>query len=161
MNTHARIWLLVLTGCGGTAATVDGSIDRDANPRDSRERDAAVDSPSIDAATPRACLSLAMTCGPSGTSSCCDSPLVSGGTFYRSYDVGTDGQHTNMSYPATVSDFRLDKYEVTVGRFRQFVAAGSGTQQHPPADGAGAHDDIATSGWDASMTDYLRRRRTR
>jgi len=39
---------------------------------------------------------------------------VTGSTFNRGNDP---------SYPATVSTFRLDKYEVTVGRFRKFAAA--------------------------------------
>ncbi|MGA7122704.1 MAG: SUMF1/EgtB/PvdO family nonheme iron enzyme, partial [Polyangiaceae bacterium] len=45
-------------------------------------------------------------------------------------DGGTD--------PATVSGFRLDKYLVTVGRFRQYVnyLVGGGT---PPANGSGIH----------------------
>jgi formylglycine-generating enzyme required for sulfatase activity len=75
---------------------------------------------------------------------------VSGGTLYRGYDVATDGSYPDMSHPATVSDFRLDRYEVTVGRFRQFVTAGMGTQAMPPSAGTGAHPSIANSGWDAS-----------
>jgi formylglycine-generating enzyme required for sulfatase activity len=58
-------------------------------------------------------------CGPSGTESCCASVAVPGGTFYRSYDGAA---YPSMAYPATVSAFQLDKYEVTVGRFRAFVA---------------------------------------
>jgi len=54
--------------------------------------------------------------------------------------------YTDMSYPATVADFYLDKYEITVGRFRQFVNAGMGTQASPPASGAGAHSLITGSG---------------
>src|SRR5512143_250970 len=47
-------------------------------------------------------------------------PQIPGGTFFRSYDgVG----YTNMGYPATVSGFALDKYEVTVARFRVFVTS--------------------------------------
>lgn len=53
-------------------------------------------------------------------------------------------------YPATVSDFRLDRFEVTVGRFRAFVEAGMGTQQNPPAAGTGANPKVAGSGWDAT-----------
>lgn len=49
-------------------------------------------------------------------------PSVPGGMFLRSYDGLT---YTNTSYPATVSGFTLDKYEVTVARFRVFVAATS------------------------------------
>jgi formylglycine-generating enzyme required for sulfatase activity len=78
--------------------------------------------------------------------------LVPGGTFYRSYD-GVD--FTDMSYPATVDDFYLDKYEITVGRFRRFVNAGMGTQASPPAPGAGAHPLIAGSGWDSTWNANL------
>jgi formylglycine-generating enzyme required for sulfatase activity len=90
-------------------------------------------------------------CGPS-SESCCKSLLVPGGTFYRSYD-GVD--FTDKSYPATVADFYLDKYEITVGRFRQFVKAGMGTQSNPPAVGAGAHPLIAGSGWDSTWNTNL------
>jgi formylglycine-generating enzyme required for sulfatase activity len=97
------------------------------------------------------CTGLATTCGPNGTDDCCSTATpIPGGTYYRSYDLGSDGMFSDMSYPATVSSFVLDKYEVTVGRFRAFVNAGMGTQVKPPAAGAGAHAQIADSGWDAS-----------
>lgn len=57
--------------------------------------------------------------------------------------------------PATVSDFHLDKYEVTVGRFRQFVEAGMGTQKSPPKEGAGAHPLIPGSGWNSAWNTSL------
>ncbi len=57
--------------------------------------------------------------------------------------------------PASVSDFRLDKYEVTVGRFRAFVNAGQGMQANPPANGAGSHAKIAGSGWSAAWNTSL------
>jgi formylglycine-generating enzyme required for sulfatase activity len=67
--------------------------------------------------------------------------VVPGGTFIR--DNGVSG-----SYPATVSAFRLDKYEVTVGRFRQFIAAYPGSQ---PAAGSGVDRHVAADpGWNAS-----------
>ncbi|MFH0902030.1 MAG: SUMF1/EgtB/PvdO family nonheme iron enzyme [Pseudomonadota bacterium] len=72
--------------------------------------------------------------------------LVSGGTYNRS---------NNFSYPATVSDFLLDRFEITVGRFRRFVEAGMGTKANPPAAGAGAHPLIAGSGWDAAWNTNL------
>jgi formylglycine-generating enzyme len=72
---------------------------------------------------------------------------VPGGTFYRSYDGVT---YITKSYPATVDDFYLDKYEITVGRFRQFVNAGKGTQSSPPAADAGVHPLISGSGWDSA-----------
>jgi formylglycine-generating enzyme required for sulfatase activity len=61
----------------------------------------------------------------------------------------------DSSFGATVSEFRLDKYEVTVGRFRQFVTAGKGTQASPPPSGSGAHPKLAGSGWDASWNASL------
>ena len=92
------------------------------------------------------CSGLAAICGPSGNEDCCTSLRVPGGTFYRGYD-GVD--FTDKSFPATVADFYLDKYEITVGRFRAFVNAGMGTQANPPAEGAGANPLIEGSGWDS------------
>jgi len=72
--------------------------------------------------------------------------------------VAAGTPYTDMSRPATVSAFRLDSYEVTVGRFRQFVEAGLGTQQNPPAADAGARtlNGMANQGgwdptWNASL----------
>jgi formylglycine-generating enzyme required for sulfatase activity len=78
--------------------------------------------------------------------------LVPGGTFDRSYD-GVD--FTDPNYPATVADFYLDKYEITVGRFRVFVNAGMGTQAKPPASGVGANPLISGSGWDSTWKTNL------
>ncbi|CAN5847208.1 hypothetical protein BH11MYX3_BH11MYX3_21350 [soil metagenome] len=110
-----------------------------------------------DAPPALSCGTLAPTCGPTGTSSCCESPVVTGGTFYRSFDVSGDGMYLDPSFPATVSTFRLDKYEVTVGRFRRFVGAG-GTQASPPPAGAGARalDGMTDQGgWDPSWNGNL------
>jgi len=100
----------------------------------------------------QSCKALAATCGPAGNESCCTTLRVPGGTFYRSYDGAT---YTDNGYPATVSDFALDKYEVTVGRFRAFVDAGMGTQASASATGAGAHPLIAGSGWDSAWNATL------
>jgi|HubBroStandDraft_1064217.scaffolds.fasta_scaffold03747_8 sulfatase modifying factor 1 len=72
-------------------------------------------------------------------------------TYSRTYDDLTDegfasppadGGPTGEADPATVSSFRLDKYLVTVGRFRQFVNAvlppDGGAGWLPPA-GSGKH----------------------
>jgi sulfatase modifying factor 1 len=79
---------------------------------------------------PPSCAGLADTCGPSGDEDCCRSSLVDGGEFYRGAD---------MAFPATVSDFRLDKYEVTVGRFRKFAAAWDVGWRPPGASGKHLH----------------------
>ena len=116
------------------------------------------DAPSSDAAPPPqflSCAALPATCGAGGNDSCCNSLGVPGGSYDRSYDLAGDGYSGDTSSPATVSNFRLDKYEVTVGRFRAFVNAGMGTQASPPAPGAGAHDKIAGSGWDAGWNSSL------
>jgi sulfatase modifying factor 1 len=92
-------------------------------------------------------------CGPggSGTESCCTSLEVTGGTFYRTYGpVGTDGGGSAMAdggatgeaYPASLSGFRLDKYLVTVGRFRQFVNAWNNGNGYTPPAGAGKHTHL-------------------
>jgi formylglycine-generating enzyme len=115
-----------------------------------------IETPKPDNAAPTefsSCKGLAATCGASDD--CCNSPLVSGGTFYRSYDVAGDSDSGTATYAATVADFRFDKYEVTVGRFRKFVEAGMGTQASPPTAGSGAHATMATSGWKVSWNSQL------
>lgn len=113
------------------------------------------DAPMIDAPPAVAfpsCVGLAKTCGPNGNSDCCESPMVPGGTYFRSYTAEPAG---DQNAPATLSSFRLDKYEVTVGRFRAFVEAGMGTQLNPPANGSGAHARIANSGWNSEWNASL------
>ena len=81
------------------------------------------------------------------TESCCRSLKVPGGTFSRDYD-GSDIYFAKDQYPATVTQFSLDKFEVTVGRMRAFLNAfdqlnlknGDGKSPHIPAD----------VGWDGS-----------
>jgi hypothetical protein len=100
-----------------------------------------------------------MTTCPVGTGddSCCTSPEIAGGTFDRAYDLvitdaGTeipdplgDGGATDLADPATVSDFRLDKYDVTVARFRQFVTA-SANGWVPSAGSGNTRTSIAGTG---------------
>jgi len=100
-------------------------------------------------------MGLSLTCGAGGTGNCCEpAETVPEGTFLRGYDTATD-DYNDMSYPATVSAFVLDKYEVTVGRFRAFVEARQGTQASPPGAGAGAHPKLAGSGWDSGWNTSL------
>jgi formylglycine-generating enzyme required for sulfatase activity len=63
---------------------------------------------------------------------------VTGGTYFRTYyNPGTGPVNGTESDKATVSTFGLDKYDVTVGRFRAFVAAWNGGWR--PAAGSGKH----------------------
>jgi len=87
------------------------------------------------------CTDLAATCGPENDEICCANALVTGGEYER-LDL-----EQNKPYLATVSDFRLDRFEVTVGRFRRFWSEYPGSM---PAAGEGAHPNIPNSGWDAS-----------
>ena len=81
--------------------------------------------------------------GGSGDASCCTSPPIAGGSFYRTYPPGNTA--TGDEDPATVSGYRLDDYLVTVGRFRQFVNAAlpadGGAGWSPPA-GSGKHTHL-------------------
>ncbi len=150
---------------------VVGSLDTDAA-SDALE-DAAP--PTLDASAP-SCEGFGLgrsTCGPL-EEDCCISLPVPGGTFYRSFDgvscpggpippeAPELGCYTTMDAPATVSPFRLDKYLVTVARFRRFVnavvagwlpAPGSGTHAYLN-QGKGVTDSTSPgafeTGWDSA-----------
>ena len=95
-----------------------------------------------------ACSAVTPSCPSTGSGltdcgmgeSCCTSLALPGGTFFRTYTNSGSGP-SGEADPASVSAFRLDKYEATVGRFRNFVdaIAGSGT---PPANGSGKHTHL-------------------
>lgn len=55
-------------------------------------------------------------------------------------------------HSATAGGFFLDKFEVTVGRFRRFVEQYTGTA---PAVGAGANPRIAGTGWQSAWNAHL------
>ena len=103
----------------------------------------------------QSCIDLPTTCGPNGSDSCCNSPDVVGGVYHRSYDVAGDANSGTPAYLATVSTFRLDKYEVTVGRFRAFVNAKMGTQASSPIPGTGQHRNLPGSGWELAWNANL------
>jgi formylglycine-generating enzyme required for sulfatase activity len=66
--------------------------------------------------------------------------LVEGGTFYFG---------PLLSYAATVTNYCLDRYEVSVGRFRTFLNA---YDQWQPTPGAGEHLPGAGTGWQPEWT---------
>ena len=106
--------------------------------------------------------------GDAGSNDCCASFEVPGGMFYRGYDGVSPGDNSQSS-PATVSGFRLDAYEVTVGRFREFVNAvaggwrpGAGEGKHTHLNGGSGLANVGgidagafEAGWDASWTSNL------
>jgi formylglycine-generating enzyme len=122
----------------GAIPAVDAAVRDAAPPRpDGSVPDGAI--PAVDAPTDaQQCSSgipgvsyCGSDCQPCGTSL-----PVPGGAIYRSYDGVLFPDQGN---PASVSSFRLDKYEVTVGRFRQFVAAVVGGWLPPAGGGKHTH----------------------
>jgi formylglycine-generating enzyme required for sulfatase activity len=98
----------------------------------------------------------APSCGPNASpgtcgnaASCCDTIWVPGGA----YQMGKgDVEDPDLSYSRHVGGFYLDRFEVTVGRFREFVDK----YRLPEAD-MGAHPRIPGSGWQTaweSVPDY-------
>lgn len=95
----------------------------------------------------RSCVDLAANCGETGSDDCCSDQTVPGGSFKRSPDSST------VPALATVSSFRLDTYEVTVGRFRRFVSAYSQGMTKP---GAGKNSAVAGDpGWSSDWNALL------
>jgi formylglycine-generating enzyme required for sulfatase activity len=87
---------------------------------------------------------MAATCGPTKNESCCARSLpIAGGTFDRFDDPGL---------PAQIGTFALDRFEVTVGRYRRFVAKYPGNS---PSPGAGALPTSPNSGWNPAWSSGL------
>lgn len=144
-----RLLPLFAAACGSQVVSpVDGGLDVVADVASDARPDTQLDSAGDDgdaSLAPPSCraggIGAGRDCGDSGAEDCCAAPLVPGGDFRRLYD-GVDFK--NSSLPATVSAFRLDRYEITVGRFRAFIEAmkrGEG-----PNIGGGAHPGDPT-GW--------------
>ena len=125
-------------GCAGSstqAATSDAGTD-------------GVSSPAPDGACPDGFVPAAASCGggEAGISacgacgdSCCASLLAPGGSYQRQY-ISSDGGPTGEAHPATVSGLYMDRYEVTVGRFRRFVGAWNAGWR--PSAGSGKHTSL-------------------
>ncbi len=79
-----------------------------------------------------------ISCGALGDS-CCTSLPVASGAYDRTY-TNTGNGATGQANPATISAFRLDKYDVTVGRFRQFANAVA--DGYLPLQGSGKHTHV-------------------
>jgi formylglycine-generating enzyme required for sulfatase activity len=82
-----------------------------------------------------------------GSHDCCEVAAIPGGSYNRFNDA---------AFPATVSSFSLDVFEVTVGRFRAWVNATNGNLRgSAPPEGGGAHPKIKGSGWRSEWNKYL------
>ena len=85
-------------------------------------------------------------CGD-GEASCCEVKAIEGGTFQLPNDPRSDGVG---SVERSVSPFALDRFEVTIGRFRRFILAYDDVGRPRPGDGA--HPNIPGSGWQDAWT---------
>jgi formylglycine-generating enzyme required for sulfatase activity len=93
-----------------------------------------------DACTPASCAATGdglSNCG-AASESCCVSLPVAGNSYFRTYPT-VSGSPPGDTDLATVSDFRFDKYPVTVGRFRRFVNYWKSLGSYPPPEGSGKH----------------------
>jgi formylglycine-generating enzyme required for sulfatase activity len=114
---------LLVTGCSTLLALPD-SIEFGREPRDGSlaEEDnvSETSGPPVAPPTGPRCEGLAKNCG--FNRGCCEHATVEGGMFDRAYDGVNDGNSAPAGLTATVSSFELDVFEVTVGRFRAFLA---------------------------------------
>jgi formylglycine-generating enzyme required for sulfatase activity len=185
VSTHPAILgalaaLVIPTACAGligidephvvadpdsSTGQIDAGPDVVADAQPDRAGDASGDAPNgadasaEESASCRSAGAGRSNCGPNANESCCASPLVEGGTFFRSYDAGADASQEDQ---ATVSSFRLDRFEITVGRFRLFVdrlKAG-----WLPPEGSGKHVHLhngyglnagSEPGWSSTWDMYL------
>ena len=129
-----RRWALLLAAASAVACN--------GGQQSSLDDAGAKDGATVSEATPPSCdLPEGMTGCGADADSCCTSLEVAGGTYHRTYTV-VNGAPMGLSDPATLSAFRLDKYEVTVGRFRRFVNAWNHGAGYVPAVGSGKHSHL-------------------
>ena len=90
---------------------------------------------------PRSC-DTSMLCGKNQTHNCCRALEVTGGSFLRDDDP---------DFPATISTFMMDEFEVTNERLKRFVDVYDGSPSVVPTAGAGKALHVADDpGWQAS-----------
>jgi len=121
---------------GGAPSSSAGAITMGGTPSQCADAEGAAGADGSETERPPSCQGLAENCGPCQNESCCASRLVPGGSFLRSYDGDV---YVEQTWPATVSDFRLDRFEVTVGRFRPFVDAVIAGWRPPAGSGKHVH----------------------
>jgi len=153
---------------GGTDARTADAAHKDAHaadagaPRDATTGDATADASTTDTGHASGDSGIPPSCSGSGPGisgcaggSCCTSLALSGGTYDRVYG-NTGAGPTDASAPASVSAFRLDELDVTVGRFRGFVAAWKDGYFPPAASGKHTHLNggrgLSSGGSDAGLT---------
>ena len=154
---------------GGAEASADAAVAGPDASTDATSHDAAVEaapaactlrttpvgaSCALGAAEAPSCAGLAADCGPG--ESCCTTTHLPGAQYVRSYDRSEQalqdgkavvGLQTLSSPAATVSDVLLDRYEVTIGRFRTFLATYDAWRANKPFNDDGSVHGAAGTGW--------------
>ena len=124
------IWMVLVVGLVACGATT---------PSPPADRDGGADRSSPDHLPALSCNeSGAGTTDCGGDGGCCTSLAVPGGGYDRTY-ANDGGGPADAGDPASITGFRLDEYLVTVGRFRQFVAASAAGWTPAPGSGKHAH----------------------
>jgi cysteine-rich repeat protein len=141
--------------CGdGVVGEGEACDDHNASPGDGCSSSCGVESGWVCSRSSPSVCTRPSCAGMSGTEcgdgdDCCASPLVTGGTF-------TQGKGTSGAFASTVSDFRLDRYEVTVARFRRFVDAyDAWVNAGNPTSAAGVNPHVGGSGWQVKWASTL------
>ncbi|MCL2450647.1 MAG: formylglycine-generating enzyme family protein [Polyangiaceae bacterium] len=134
---------MVLASCGARASLLDAPFGPDEGTGTGASESMAgspsgSESASPSAAEPPSCVVKTAGTDDCNGESCCASLEVPGGTYFRGY-VNHGTGPIEETDPAVVSGFRLDKYLVTVGRFRQYVNYLTKAGGTPPSDGSGKH----------------------
>lgn len=101
---------------------------------------------------PRSCSGGVTRCG--SNENCCKSLPAPGGEFSRSCDAYCQACDAVVrDHPASLGNFALDAFEVTVSRFRSFVVQYSGLK---PEEGSGKNPrNAADVGWRSAWDDLL------
>jgi formylglycine-generating enzyme required for sulfatase activity len=143
------------SGSDGAAGTSDGGATDTASDAAS---DATSDGGIVFGTPGPSCTGLTTKCQGE---SCCTNIVIPGGKFMMGRSAsGTDAcpagatcdDNEQPEHEVTVASFTLDRYEVTVGRFRKFVEAYTGTK---PRSDSGAHPQIPGTGWDSSWNNNV------
>lgn len=103
--------------------------------------------------TPKSCSNDQLVCGDK--SSCCEAIEITPDSFTLRYSY-PDTASENMrsaddAVPRKVHRFALDRFEVSVGRFRQFIWTYDTVPA--PSEGQGAHPGFPGSGWQQAWND--------
>lgn len=139
-------------GTGGQMQTTGGSL---ADTGGAPGSGASPACQTADCGEPPSCQELP-DCG--GVSCCTSIALPQGRVLLGRSTSGSDAFDGGISpyevpeHLAFVSAFKLDRFEVSAGRFRRFVTSYTG---EPPEVGAGAHPRIEGSGWKAAWNSAL------